>query len=96
MILSFIIFMEDGMADDAWKQSLDHLKQARSESMRGLDNLEEAAKALRLFMENNRTAAINPARQKHFEALVDRISTAQRELDEIEKLINDLEKAPQT
>jgi predicted nucleic acid-binding Zn-ribbon protein len=86
--------MESGMTEADWKGSLPHLKQARAEGLEAISKLEKTAKELRELMERNATADGNPARQKQMGALVGRITTIQRELDEIQNFIDELEAQP--
>ena len=79
------------MTDD-WKKSLPHLRQARTETHDGINNLKKALKALGDFMAGNKTAATNPARQKQSESIEKRLESARGDLVEIEKSIEKLEK----
>jgi len=76
-----------------WKDSLPGLQQARSDTQRGIENLEKASEALKLFLGVDESARTSPARREHLESIERRLVKARYEISEINRLIEEMESA---
>jgi signal recognition particle GTPase len=85
--------MSDEWKNDDWKKSLPQLRQARSDAQRAIENLAKASEALQLYMVVNESAQTNLARQEYLESIEKRLVKARYEITEIDRLIEQLEKA---
>ena len=85
--------MSDEWKDDDWKKSLPQLRQARSDAQRAIENLAKASEALQLYMAVNESAQTNLARQEYLESIEKRLVKARYEITEIDRLIEQLERA---
>jgi hypothetical protein len=85
--------MSDEWKNEDWKKSLPHLRQARSDAQRAIENLAKASEALQLYMVVNESAQTNLARQEYLESIEKRLVKARYEITEIDRLIEQLERA---
>jgi hypothetical protein len=85
--------MSDEWKNEDWKKSLPQLRQARSDAQRAIENLAKASEALQLYMVVNESAQTNLARQEYLESIEKRLVKARYEITEIDRLIEQLERA---
>ncbi len=70
-----------------------NLRQARADAQRGIEDLEKASEALRLYGTTSEGVRYNPARQEHLDEIERRLVKARYEITEIERLIEEIETA---
>ncbi|MGC1863735.1 MAG: hypothetical protein WA733_22090 [Methylocystis sp.] len=79
--------------NDDCEKSLPQLRQARGDAQRAIENLAKASEALQLYMVINESAQTNLARQEYLESIEKRLVKARYEITEIDRLIEQLERA---